>query len=140
MLVKEYEWYVRHLTEHVNMRPTDIEFVENVAEWCRERGIEERDERRPLKLVAASDRGARMVIAREITEPVLEERINALRIRSQLKSVRQDRADLLNSPTRKVAYLFLKEFSQSRPDLAYDDLAADEWVFEQMGTLGMLTP
>lgn len=140
MLVKEYEWYVRHLTEHVNMRPTDVEFVDNVAEWCRERGIEERDERRPLKLVPASDRGVLMVIAREITEPVLEERINALRIRSQLKSVRQDRADLLNSPTRKVAYLFLKEFSQSRPDLAYDELASDEWVFEQMGMIGMLAP
>lgn len=140
MLVKEYEWYMRHLTEHVNMRPTDIEFVDNVAEWCHERGIEERDDHRPIKLVAGGDRGTRMVIAREIAEPVLEERINALRIRSQLKSVREDRADLLNSPTKKMAYLFLKEFSGSDPVLAYDEMAADEWVFDQMGRIGIFKP
>ena len=138
--MKEYEWYIKHLTEHVNMSPLDIEFVENVAEWCRERGIEESDLHRPLKLVAASDRRIRMVIAREIAEPVLEERINALRIRGQLRSLRADRADRLNSPTKKLAFLFLKELSQSDPDLVHDELAADEWVFEQMDRIGMLSP
>ena len=140
MLLQDYEWYVRHLTEHVNMRPSDIEFVDNVASWCREHGMEETDERRPLKLVAGEKEGVRMVVSREIPASVLEERINALRIRSQLKSVSLDRADLLNSPTKQFAYLFLKEFSLSDPELAYDDLAGDEWVFQQMDRIGMFSP
>ena len=71
---------------------------------------------------------------------LLDSRINALRIRGQKRSVRDDRADRLNSPTKKMVYLFLKEFFQLDPDLAYDELAADEWVFEQMGRVGMLDP
>jgi hypothetical protein len=140
MRVKEYEWYLRHLTEHVNMRPSEIEFVDNVAEWCQERGIEEPDVQRPLRLVATGDRVPHLVVSREIAEPVLEERINAFRMRSQLRNLREDRADRLNSPTKKVAFLFLKEFSLLDPALAYDEPAADEWVFEQMERVGMLGP
>jgi hypothetical protein len=57
-----------------------------------------------------------------------------------LRSLRADRADRLNSPTKKLAFLFLKELSQSDPDLVHDELAADEWVFEQMDRIGMLSP
>jgi hypothetical protein len=140
MFVKDYEWYLRHLTEHVRLKPSDIEFVDNIASWCREHGVEESDEKKPLKLVHGNGDGIKMLIAREIPEEVLEERINALRIRSQLKSLTYDRADLLNSATKKIAFLFLKEFSMSDPDLAFDDLAADEWVFGQMDRIGMFNP
>jgi len=75
-----------------------------------------------------------------IPEEVLEERIRALRIRSQLKSVGYDRADLLNSDTKKVAYLLLKEYAATVTELADDEIAADEWVFAQMQHLGMLKP
>jgi hypothetical protein len=61
-------------------------------------------------------------------------------MRSQLKSVAFDRADLLNSATRKLSYLFLKEYASSLPDLKGDELASDEWVFEQMEQLGMFNP
>ncbi len=81
-----------------------------------------------------------MLIAEMIPDKVVEERITALRIRSQLKSVEYDRADLLNSSMKKVAYLFLKEYAGAIPDLADDELAADNWVFEQMDKLGMFNP
>ncbi|MGE5173919.1 MAG: hypothetical protein ACM3MD_08820, partial [Betaproteobacteria bacterium] len=68
------------------------------------------------------------------------ERITALRIRSQLKSVGYDRADRLNSDTKKVAYLFLKEYAATIPELADDEFASDDWVFEQMDQLGMFNP
>ncbi len=73
-----------------------------------------------------------------IPEQVLEERINAARIRSQLKSVNNDRADLLDSPEKKLAYLFLKEHSSNNPGQAYDDLAADEWIFGQLDRIGII--
>ncbi len=140
MFVRDYEWYLRHLTEHVHMKASDVIIVEDVAKWCKEHGVSERDEHKPLRLVSGNGAGPRMLVAEMIPDEILDERIRALRIRSQLKSVGYDRADLLNSDMKKVAYLFLKEYAASIPDLAGDELAADEWVFEQMGQLGMFNP
>jgi hypothetical protein len=140
MFIRDYEWYIRHLTEHVHMKATDVVIVENVAAWCNERGMTERDKDKPLKLVSGNGAGPHMLIASMIPDQVIEERLNALRMRSQLKSVAFDRVDRLNSATRKLAYLFLKEYAASIPDLAGDELASDEWVFEQMEQLGMFNP
>jgi hypothetical protein len=140
MFVRDYEWYIRHLAEHVHMNPWDVVIVENVAEWCEEHGLPERDGNKPLKLVSGNGAGTRMLIAEMILDEVIEERVNALRIRSQLKSVGFDRAELLNSRTKKLAYLFLKEYASSIQELANDELAADDWVFEQMNQLGMFNP
>lgn len=140
MFVKDYEWYIRHLTEHVNMRPADVVIVENVAAWCAEHGLTERDGDRPLRLVSGNGAGPHMLIAAMIPDDVIEERLNALRMRSQLKSVAFDRVERLNSATRKISYLFLKEYASTIKDLAGDDLASDEWVFEQMEQLGMFNP
>jgi hypothetical protein len=122
------------------MKPTDVVIVENVAEWCKERGVPERDGNKPLKLVSGNGAGTHMLIAELIPDEVIEERINALRMRSQLKSVGFDRSDLLSSWTKKLAYLFLKEFASSIPELADDELAADDWVFEQMDRIGVFNP
>ena len=118
----------------------DLVFVESVAGWCSEHGIREKDEQKPVKLVSANGTGRRMLVATMIPDKVIEERINAVRIRSQLKSVGSDRTEKLNSPTRKIAYLFLKEYASAMPELADDDLAADEWIFEQMERIGVFQP
>jgi hypothetical protein len=138
MFTKDYEWYIRHLTEHAGMKITEVLFVDNIASWCRRKGIDETDEHKPLKIV--TEDGARLLIAKMIPDQIMEERINATRIRSQLKSLGQDRADLLNSPEKKLAYLFVKELSLNDPDLAYDDLAADEWIYRQLDRIGITNP
>ncbi len=140
MFIRDYEWYIRHLTEHVHMKTTDVVIVESVAEWCKERGMRERDRNKPLKLVSGNGAGPHMLIAEMIADEVIEERINALRMRSQLKSVGFDRVDRLNSATKKLAYLFLKEYASSISELADDELSSDDWVFEQMDHLGMFNP
>ncbi len=140
MFVRDHEWYVKHLSEHIHLKPSDIVIVENIASWCKEHGVDERDVHKPVKFVSGNGAGPRMLIAEMIPDTVLEERINALRIRNQLKSVEYDRADLLNSDTKKIAYLFLKEYATAIPDLDGDELAGDEWVFEQMDRLGMFSP
>jgi hypothetical protein len=138
MLTKDYEWYIGHLTGHAGMHFSEVLFVDNIALWCRQHGIDEADENRPLKIVTGN--GVTLLIAKMIPDHILEQRINATRIRSQLKSVNYDRADLLNSPEKKLAYLFLKELSMNNPDLAYDDLAADEWIFGQLDRIGITNP
>ncbi len=140
MFVRDHEWYIRHLSEHIHLKPSDIVIVENIASWCKEHGVDERDQHKPIKFVGGNGAGRHMLIAESIPDAVLEERITALRIRSQLKSVRLDRADLLNSHMKKIAYLFLKEYASSIPEFAGDDLASDDWVFEQMEQLGMFNP
>jgi hypothetical protein len=140
MFAKDYEWYFRHLAEHLNMKESDLVIVESVADWCRQHGIVEKDEKKPVKLISANGSGRRILIAGMIPDEVLEERINATRIRSQLKSVGNDRTEKLNSPTRKIAYLFLKEYASIMPEFAYDELAADEWIFDQLDRIGVFQP
>jgi hypothetical protein len=140
MFIRDYDWYMRHLTEHVHMKPADIVMVESVAEWCNEHGMPEPDRDRPLKLVPGNGTGPSMLIASMIPDEVIEARINALRMRNQLKSVTFDRADLLNSATKKLAYLFLKEYAASIRDLENEEMASDDWVFAQMEHLGMFNP
>jgi hypothetical protein len=140
MFVRDHEWYLRHLSEHVHMNPSDILIVDGICNWCKEHGVPEIDEQKPLKLVVGNGAGPQMLIAEVIPDEVLEERIRALRIRSQLRSVNYDRADMLNSDTKKIAYLFLQEYASTIPDLADDELATDDWVFEQMEQIGMFNP
>ncbi len=140
MFVRDYEWYVRHLMEHLGRQPNDVLIVDDVGTWCREHGIAEKDERKPCKLVVGSDDGVRMIINELIPDDVVSERINALRIRSQLTNNVADRADRLNSATRKLAYLFLREYAANSPELINDDLAAEQWVFDQMDRFGTLQP
>ena len=138
MDMKEYEWYIGHLAEHAGMEFSEILFVDEIAAWCRENGIDESDRHKPLKIV--SKNGTRLLLAKSIPDRIVEERINATRIRSQLKSVGQDRTDALDSPGKKLAYLFLKELSLSNPELAYDELAADEWIYDQLFRIGITNP
>jgi hypothetical protein len=77
-----------------------------------------------------------VVIREDIPDRVLEERINALRIRSQTRNVAVDRGDLLNSERKKIAFLFLSEFAATLPDVAGDELAADDWALREMERLG----
>jgi hypothetical protein len=140
MFIKDYEWYFKHLLEHLDMKESDLVIVESVAGWCREHGIREKDEQKPVKLVSANGSGRRMLVAAMIPDKVIEERINAARMRSQLKNLGSDWTEKLNSPTRKIAYLFLKEYSATMPELAHDDLAADEWIFEQLERIGVFQP
>jgi len=76
-----------------------------------------------------------MLIKEYIKEEVMEKRINAMSIRSQMESVAIDRAALLNTDKKRLAYLFLSEYAASIPDLQ-DELLADNWAFDEMERLG----
>ncbi len=137
MFARDYEGYLRSLMKQCCLSPEDILFVEDIAAWSEKQGIPEHDRLRPLKLVSRNGAGCTMVIREEIPDFVIEERINALRIRSQLKSVADDRADLLNSEKKKLTYLFLLEYALCIPDINDDEIAADDWVFNEMERFGV---
>ena len=114
----------------------DILFVEDISQWCAEQGISETETERPFKIIFREPSGCNMLIREDLPERVVEERINALRVRNQMKNVALDRADMLNSVQKKLAFLFLHEYTASLPDLAGDAQSADDWVFEEMERLG----
>jgi hypothetical protein len=135
MNLREYDGLFRYLMQQRCLREEDILYVENIADWCRQHGIPETDKEKPLKVIAAEGQGCRMLIREVSSEEVIEERINAMRIRGQLLNVAADRADTLDSIQKKLAYLFLSEYARSLPEIG-DDLPADNWAFEEMERLG----
>jgi hypothetical protein len=139
MFTKDYAWYLKHLMEHVDLNPRNVLFVENIGTWCREHGIDEADAQRPFRLIAGNGGGARMLVAEQVDDDVIGSRITALSLRGQIKSVANDRSELLNSNYRKLAYLFLKEIADTNPSLQNDELA-DEWIFDQLNRIGALWP
>ena len=135
MNTREHYELFRYLMEQVCLFPEDLIFVDNIAAWCREQGIPETDEERPMKLISREQSGCRMLIREILPARVLSERITALGIRSQLKSVAMDRGEALDSDRKKLAYLFLSEYAVSLPEVL-DDFLADDWAFDEMKRLG----
>ncbi len=125
----------RYLMEKQCLKQEDIVFVDNIAEWCRERGIPEPDRERPLKLIMKNGQGCKMLLRENTPDEVIEERIRAVRIRNQVTNVASSRADKLDTMQRKLAFLFLNEYAYSLPDVK-GDLLADEWAFNEMDRLG----
>ena len=135
MYTRDYHELLKDLMERYHLQEEDMIFVENIADWCRQCGINEPDEGRPLRLISQQGSGARMLIKEDITDKIVNERMNALSIQGQLRNVVHDRAELLNSNEKKLTYLFLCEIAHSLHKMQ-DELLADDWVFEEMGTMG----
>jgi hypothetical protein len=135
MNTREHYELFRYLMEQLCLLPEDLVFVENIADWCEKEGIPETDKERPLKLVSKEGSGCRMLIKEYISDEAMHQRLNALRVRSQLNNVAFDRADALDSERKRLAYLLLSEYAISLPGIE-DDLLADEWAFYEMKRLG----
>ncbi|MBI5640033.1 MAG: hypothetical protein HZA17_06370 [Nitrospirae bacterium] len=136
MDTREYFELFRYLMEQYCLRQEDVLFVENIAAWCREQGLPEPDKERPMRLVLKTPVGCRLLIREYIPDKIIGQRMNALRIRSQLKSVATDMADRLNSGRKELAYLFLSEYAATLPEIGDDELLADDWAFKEMERLG----
>jgi len=130
---ENYELF-RYLMQKYCLFPEDLVFVENIADWCRERGMAEPERERPFRLISKGESGCKMLIKENISAEAVQERINASRIRSQLQNAAFDRLDLLDTDKKKLAYLFLSEYATSLPDLQ-DELLTDNWVFGEMESL-----
>ncbi len=135
MNTREYYELFRYLMEQRCLRPEDIIFTENIADWCKRQDIPETDSNRPIKLVMAQGQVCKMLIREDVPDEVIEERIRAVGIRNQITSVSSSKADMLNTPHKKLAFLFLNEYARSIPNVD-DELLADNWAFEEMERLG----
>lgn len=114
-----------------------VTYVDRIAAWCRENGLDEPDSDRPFRLIVDGRGGCRMLVAQEISEQVIDSRVKAAAIRDQVTNVAQQRSDRLSSVKEKLLFLFLNEFAHKMPGIP-DDLLADSWAFEEMQRLGYI--
>ena len=135
MDMREYLELFRYLMEKQCLLREDILFVEDIAQWCKERGLSEPDRERPLKMVINEGLGCKLLVRENVPEEVIDQRIRAVKIRDQVTNVASSRADTLDTVQRKLAFLFLDEYAYSLPDIK-DDLQADDWAFKTMNELG----
>lgn len=135
MNMRDYFEVFRYLMEKQCLKQEDIIFVDNIAQWCRERGIPEPDKEKPLKLIMKDSQGCKLLVREHTPDEVVDDRIRAVRIRNQVTNVASNRADTLDTVHRKLAFLLLNEYAYSLPDIK-GDLLADEWAFNEMERLG----
>jgi hypothetical protein len=134
MNTREYYELFRYLMGECCLAPESLLFVESVAGWCREHNITEPDTERPFKLVSDDSGVFRLLIKEDLSDEVVQQRINALGVRSQLENVAVDREELLNTDKKRLAYLFLHELAlRADKDNERD---ADKWALEEMERLG----
>jgi hypothetical protein len=134
--MREYYELFRYLAEQRCLFQEDVIFVDNIADWCRERGITESDRQKPFKLISKDGVGCKMLVAEDVPEQVIEQRITAMGIREQVMNVALDRTRMLDSEQKKLAFLFLYEYAFSLPEVEDDEILADKWAFEEMERLG----
>lgn len=135
MNTREYQELFRHIMEQRCLLPESVVFVEDIVDWCKENDVPETDRETPFKLIARS-KGCLMLVKEEVPDRVIDERIRAMMIRDQVDNAAVDRGEKLNSIQKKLAYLFLREYAVSLPEVGSDDIMADNWTFEEMGRLG----
>lgn len=135
MNTKDHEKSIKELLANYCLLSTEILFVDNVQHWCQKRGIEEPDKNKPLRIIIENEKACDFVIREDIQQDIVRERINALSVRSALFNVAHNKADMLDSEKKKLAYLILSEYAATiqTPE---DELLADQWVFDEMDRHG----
>lgn len=135
MNTREYHELFRYLMEQRCLLPESVVFVEDIVDWCKENDVPETDREMPFKLVSRG-KGCLMLVREEVPERVIVERIRAMTIRDQVDNAAVDREEKLDSIQKKLAYLFLREYAVSLPDVGTDEILADNWTFGEMERLG----
>jgi hypothetical protein len=136
MNTRTYHDLFRYLMEKSCQLQEDIEFVDDISAWCRERGLDEADKDKPFKLVKKEGGGCLMLVRTSLPESVIEERLRAMSMRAQVRNVASDRSATLDTDHKRLAFLFLNEYARSLPEIDGDDLMADDWAFDSMDRLG----
>jgi hypothetical protein len=114
----------------------DIQFVPDLMTWVRENGLDLEEPYSPMKLLANSDNTLSMILQREINDDMLNNVIKNLGIRWSLRDNVTDIDSKLNSIKKKLVYCYLKERARTMKDIGGDEQVEDQWVFDEMETLG----
>ncbi len=114
----------------------DIQYVNSLTSWTKKNNASLSEPAQPMKLITGANNQLVMIVQKEISDEAVEGIINALSVRWAVSDVVTDINKRLNSPEKKLAWYFLKEYARTKEDLVGDDLLEDRWTINKMEKLG----
>ena len=132
--VREYEEVLRNLGGQYFVK--DLRAVPDLMSWARENNQELSEPYNPMKLVAHTDNTLSMVVQKEIRDEMLNSVITNLGIRWSLRDTITNMDSKLNTTKKKLVFCFLKERARTMKDVGGDEQIEDQWVIEEMESLG----
>lgn len=114
----------------------DLSLVPDLASWARENDQDLSEPYIPMLLVANTDNSLSMVIQEQIRDEKLEGVIKNLSIRWALHDTVTDIDRKLSNTKKKLAFCFLKERARTMKDVGGDEQIEDQWVMDEMDSLG----
>ena len=132
--VSEFEDVLRNLGGQYFVK--DLRVVPDLMSWARENNQELSEPYNPMKLVAHTDNTLSMVVQKEIRDEMLNSVITNLGIRWSLRDTITNMDSKLNTTKKKLVFCFLKERARTMKDVGGDEQIEDQWVIEEMESLG----
>jgi hypothetical protein len=114
----------------------DLSPVPDLVSWSRENNQDLSEPYNPMKLVANTDNSLSMFVQEQIKDQKLDEVIKNLSIRWSLHDTVTDIDHKLNSIKKRLVFCYLKERARTMKDVGGDEQIEDQWVIEEMETLG----
>ncbi len=113
-----------------------IHYVDDLRSWAKQKGIDLHEPAQPMKLMPSGNK-LMLIVQEDVDADMLEKAVTAMGVRWSLKDNVSDPSGRLNSPKKKIAYAFLKEYARTLNGVGGDELLEDDWALTEMEKLGL---
>lgn len=134
IIIKDYEKNLKKLGNQYFIH--ELHEVPDISVWAEEHDVTLAEPHLPMKLIVKEDEELSMMVQSEMSEEVLSDVVKNLSVRWTVRDNTVDMEMKLNSPKKRLAYCFLKEYARALQKFEGDELLEDEWVIEEMEYLG----
>jgi hypothetical protein len=132
--IREYEEVLQKLGGQYFIK--DLAAVPDLASWTKDNNQDLSEPYNPMKLVANTDDSLSMVVQKQIKDEELDDVIKNFSIRWALHDTVTDIDRKLNSIKKRLVFCYLKERSRTMKAVGGDEQVEDQWVIEEMESLG----
>ncbi|RJQ49440.1 MAG: hypothetical protein C4538_02215 [Nitrospiraceae bacterium] len=131
--VKDYDAVLKNLGKEYFIH--NLQYVPDITAWAKDNRIKLSEPHQPMKLVTGDGGSLTMVVQSYVSSEV-DDVIKNLGVRWAIKDTATNMETKLNSPKKRMAFCFLKEYARSVKHIDSDELIQDEWVLSEMESFG----
>lgn len=132
--IRDYEEVLQMLGGQYFVK--DLGAVSDLTSWAKENNQDLVEPYNPMKLVTNTDDSLSMMVQKQIKEEKLDDVIKNFSIRWALHDTVTDIDRKLNSIKKRLVFCYLKERARTMKDVGGDEQVEDQWVIEEMESLG----
>lgn len=136
MYARDYNDMLTGLVKKYCGPSAQVQYTDDLAGWCEGLGLSAPDTHATMCLAGTKEGSISLAVVDLMPEEAVAEKIRALGIRWALQDVANNMADRLDSDKKRLAYLFLKEYAGTKPELD-DELVADNWINDELHKQGL---